>query len=148
MYGDRNVNHIHACMHACMHTSIRILRYMASAGLPALGSSRGCVWLCVAPCSLDGQKKMRSAVRLRSGSRFSARLGSSGRSRDVPGTLRGSIFEAETTVSSTVVASDRCASARPPEPYETLRGCMNFRLQAFCGRHKIGRTIASNAARR
>ena len=75
-----------------------------------------CAWAafrpCVAPCSHDWQKKMRSAVRLRSGLRFSAQLGSSGRSWDAPGTLRASIFESKTTGSSTFVASGMHASAR------------------------------------
>ena len=91
---------------------------------------------------------MRSAVRLRSSSRFSARLGSSGRSRDAPGTLRGSIFEAEMKVSSTFVASGMHASARPPDLHETLRGRTNFKLRACCEGPNIGRKLASNAARR
>ena len=91
---------------------------------------------------------MRSAVRLRSSSRFSARLGSSGRSRDAPGMLQGSIFEAEMMVSSTFVAWGMHASARPPDPHETLRGRMNFKLRACCEGPNIGRKLASKAARR
>ena len=122
------------------HTGVR--------GGPAPCAPRqGCVWLCVAPCSLDWQKKMRSAVRLRSGTRFFARLGSSGRSRDGPGTLRSSIFEAQTTVSSTFVALGVRASPRPPDPYETLRGRTNFKLRACRDRPNIGRKLASNAVR-
>ena len=96
--------------------------------------------------ALDRQN-IRPAVRWRSGSRFFARLGSSGRSRDAPGTLRGSIFEAQTTVSSTFVALGVHASPRPPDPYETLRGRTNFKLRACCDRPNIGRKLASNAAR-
>ena len=91
---------------------------------------------------------MRSAVRLRSCPRFSARLGSSGRSRDRPGTLRGSIFNAEITRFSTFVASGVHASAQPPDPYETLRGRTNFKLRARRDRPNIGRKLASNGARR
>ena len=123
------------------HTGVR--------GGPAPCAPRwGCVWPCIAPCSLDRQKKMRSAVRLRSSSRFSARLGSSGRSRDAPGMLQGSIFKAEMMVSSTFVAWGMHASARPPDPHETLRGRMNFKLRACCEGPNIGRKLASKAARR
>ena len=79
--------------------------------------------------------------------RFSARLGSSGQSRDALGTLRGSIFEAGTTVSLPFVASDMHASARPPDPHETLRGRTNFKLRACCEGPNIGRKLASKAAR-
>ena len=106
------------------HTGTRVSRPRSACAWAAFRS-------CVAPCSLDWQKKMRSAVRLRSGLRFSARLGSSGRSWDAPGTLRASIFESKTTGSSTFVASGMHASARPPDPYETLRGRTNFKLRSL-----------------
>ena len=135
--------------HAFVHSKVLIpgLGWLARAWL-LRSVAADCVRLCGAPCSLAWQKKMRSAIRLRSGSRFSARLGSSGRSRDASRTLRGSIFENEMTSFSTFVASGMHASARPPDPYETLRGRTNFKLRAFCDRPNIGRKLASNAARR
>ena len=131
----------HRCPFEYSHTGIRVSRPRSACAWAAFRS-------CVAPCSLDWQKKMRSAVRWRSSLRFSARLGSSGRSWDAPGTLRASIFESKTTGSSTFVASGMHASARPPDPYETLRGRTNFKLRACCDRPNIGRKLASNAARR
>ena len=69
--------------------SIRILRYRHSAGPPALRSSLGLrLALRCALLARLAKTKMRSAARLRSGLRVVARLGSSGRSQDAPGTLR------------------------------------------------------------
>ena len=51
-------------------------------------------------------------------------------------------------VSSTFVASGMHASARPPDPHETLRGRTNFKLRACCEDANIGQKLASNAARR
>ena len=51
-------------------------------------------------------------------------------------------------VSSTFVAAGMHASARPPDPHETLRGRMNFKLRACCDGPNIGRKLASKAARR
>ena len=136
-------------MHTYIHTYIHTKVLMHAFGGPAcVRSSFGCV---SAPAlrltALDWQKNIRPAVRWRSGSRFSARLGSSGRSRDARGTLRGSIFEAKTMVSSAFVASGVHASPRPPDPYETLRGRTNFKLRACRDRPNIGRKLASNAVR-
>ena len=143
--------YIHMYTYTYIHTYIHTFDYShtCTRGSCRARSSFGCV---SAPAlrrtALDRQKHIRPAVRWRSGSRFFVRLGSSGRSRDAPGTLRGSIFEAQTTVSSTFVALGVHASPRPPDPYETLRGRTNFKLRACCEGPNIGRKLASNAARR
>ena len=62
--------------------------------------------------------------------------------------LQGSIFKAEMMVSSTFVAWGMHASARPPDPHETLRGRTNFKLRACCEGPNIGQKLTSNAARR
>ena len=51
-------------------------------------------------------------------------------------------------VSSTFVASGMHASARRPDPQETLRGRTNFKLQACCEGPNVGRKLVANAAQR
>ena len=128
--------------------SIRLFSYLNSGLLPR----SLLVWLRFGPCVATDcarlAKKYTPGCPMALWLRFSARLGSSGQSRDALGTLRGSIFEAGTTVSLPFVASDMHASARPPDPHETLRGRTNFKLRACCEGPNIGRKLASNAARR
>ena len=64
------------------------------------------------------------------------------------GELPGSISEAETFPFSAFVASKGPVAARPPDPHETPRGRMNFKLRACCEGPNIGRKLASKAARR
>ena len=127
--------------------SIRLFSYLDSGVLPR----SLLVWLRFGPrvatdCARLA-KKYTPGCPMALWLRFSARLGSSGQSRDALGTLRGSIFEAGTTVSLPFVASDMHASARPPDPHETLRGRTNFKLRACCEGPNIGRKLASKAAR-
>ena len=49
-------------------------------------------------------------------------------------------------VSSTLVVSDRHVSARPPDPYATLRGRTNFMVRASRNQPNIEPKLASNTA--
>ena len=111
-----------------MHISIRLFSYMNSGVSPRsllVGLRFG---PCVATDCARLAKKYTPGCPMALWLRFSARLGSSGRSRDALGTLRGSIFEARTTVSSPFVASDMHASL----DLQTLtKHCVGARISSF-----------------